>query len=68
MDKSKKIKIFIGLFYLSILVSLFLFYTYLKNLALDEITSYKFIQQNREYFFSLKETNLILISFSISYL
>jgi len=61
MDKSKKIKIFIGLFYL-IMVSLFLFYIFEKFSA-DEITSYKFIQQNREYFFSLKETNLILISF-----
>ena len=61
MEKTKKIKIFIGLFYL-ILVSLFLFYLF-EKFSVDEITSYKFIQQNREYFFSLKETNLILISF-----
>ena len=60
MEKSKKIKIFIGLFYLTT-VMIFLFW-FFSNFKIDEITSYKFIQSNREYFFDLKDKNLILIS------
>ena len=61
MGKSKKLKIFIGLFYLILLFSfLILFFS---KYSFEEVNSYKFIQQNRDYFFNLKETNLILISF-----
>tara|TARA_B110000014_G_C19973633_1_gene504110 strand:+ start:82 stop:795 length:714 start_codon:yes stop_codon:yes gene_type:complete len=60
MEKSKKIKIIIGLFYLSILF-LFLFYLF-QRFSLDELTSYKFIKENREYFSTLKQTNLFLLS------
>jgi uncharacterized membrane protein YdjX (TVP38/TMEM64 family) len=60
MEKVKKIKIFLGLFYL-ILLSGFLFFFFSK-FTLEEISSYQFIQSNRDYFFQLKETNLILIS------
>ena len=60
MEKMKKVKIFLGLFYL-ILISGFLFYFFSK-FTLDEISSYRFIQANRDYFFQIKETNLILIS------
>ncbi len=56
----KKVKIFLGLFYL-ILLSAFLLFFFSK-FSLEEISSYKFIQTNRDYFFYLKETNLILIS------
>jgi uncharacterized membrane protein YdjX (TVP38/TMEM64 family) len=60
MEKMKKIKIIIGLFYLTIL---FVFLLYLfKNFSIDELTSYRFIKENSEYFFNLRETNLILIS------
>jgi uncharacterized membrane protein YdjX (TVP38/TMEM64 family) len=60
MEKTKKIKIIIGLFYLTIL---FVFLLYLfKNFSIDELTSYRFIKENSEYFFNLRETNLILIS------
>ena len=61
MEKSKKIKIYIGLFYL-IIVSLFLFW-FFTNFSIEEITNYKFIQTNREYFINLKKKNLIIISF-----
>ena len=61
MEKSKKIKIYIGLFYL-IIVSLFLFW-FFTNFSIEEITNYKFIQTNREYFINLKNKNLIIISF-----
>jgi hypothetical protein len=60
MEKMKKVKIFLGLFYL-ILISGFLFFFFSK-FTLDEISSYQFIQANRDYFFQIKETNLILIS------
>ena len=60
MEKVKKVKIFLGLFYL-ILISGFLFFFFSK-FTLEEISSYQFIQSNRDYFFQLKETNLILIS------
>ena len=60
MEKSKKIKIFIGLFYF-ILISSFLIILFSKY-SLEEVTTYKFIQQNRDFFFSLKESNIVLIS------
>ena len=55
MEKSKKLKIFIGLFYL-ILLSFFLIIL-LSKYDFEEVTSYKFIQQNRDFFIYLKETN-----------
>ena len=60
MEKSKKIKIFIGLFYL-IAVSLFLYFFFSK-FSLQEITSYEFIKNNRDYFFELKKSNLTLFA------
>ena len=60
MGKTKKIKLYIGLFYL-ILVSLFLYYFFSK-FTLEEITSYDFIKNNRDYFFQLKESNLYFLA------
>jgi len=60
MEKSKKIKIILGLFYLMV-VSLCL-YIFLSKFTLEELTSYEFIKNNRDYFFSLKQANLFLIS------
>ena len=60
MEKSKKVKITLGLFYL-LVVSSFLFF-FLSKFTLEELTSYEFIKNNRDYFFGLKQTNLILIS------
>ena len=60
MEKSKKIKITLGLFYL-IVVSSFLYF-FLSKFTLQELTSYEFIKNNRDYFFGLKQTNLFLIS------
>ena len=60
MEKSKKIKITLGLFYL-IVVSSFLYF-FLSKFTLEEITSYEFIKNNRDYFFELKQANLFLIS------
>ena len=60
MEKTKKIKIFIGIFYL-IAVCLFLYFFFSK-FSLQDITSYDFIRTNRSYFFDLKNSNLFLIS------
>ena len=60
MEKSKKIKLFIGLFY-SIFVVLFLYYFFSK-FSLQEITSYDFIKNNRNYFSKLRESNLVLLA------
>ena len=60
MEKSKKLKIILGLFYL-LVVSSFLYF-FLSKFTLEELTSYEFIKNNRDYFFGLKQTNLFLIS------
>ena len=62
MEKAKKIKIFVGLFYL-ILIGLFL-YIFFSKFSLEEITSYEFIKNNRNYFSELKETNLFFLAAS----
>ena len=60
MKKSKKVKISLGLFYL-LVVSSFLYF-FLSKFTLEELTSYEFIKNNRDYFFGLKQTNFFLIS------
>jgi len=60
MEKTKKIKIFIGLSYL-ILLSVFLF-LFFSKFSIQEITSYDFIKENRIFFLELKNSNLILVS------
>ena len=60
MEKHKKIKLYIGLFYL-VLITLFL-YLFFSKFSLQEVTSYEFIKNNRDYFFELKKTNLFLLS------
>ena len=60
MEKTKKIKIYIGLFYL-LIVSLFLYFFFSK-FSLHQLTSYDFIRENRNYFFELRQTNLFLLS------
>jgi len=59
MEKTKKIKLFIGLFYISA-VSLFLYFLFSK-FTLEEVTSYDFIKNNRDYFYELKQTNLFIL-------
>ena len=61
MEKSKKIKIIVALFYI-IVVSSFLYF-FFSTFTLKELSSYEFIKNNREYFFDLKQSNLILLSF-----
>ena len=60
MEKSKKIKLFIGLSYL-IFISLFVFYLF-SRFSFQELTSYEFIRDNIDYFSKLKKTNLFMLS------
>ena len=60
MEKSKKVKIILGLFYL-LVVSSFLYF-FLSKFSLEELTSYEFIKNNRDYFFELRQANLFLLS------
>jgi len=60
MQKTKNIKIIIGLFYL---IFLFIFlYLFFSKFTLEEITSYDFIKSNSKYLTGLRESNLFLIS------
>ena len=61
MEKTKKIKLLIGLFYL-IFVGLFLYFFFSK-FSLQELTSYEFIKNNRDNFVKMRETNLFLLAF-----
>ena len=60
MEKTKKIKLFIGLFYVSA-VSLFLYYFFSK-FTFQEISSYEFIKNNRDFFFEMRQSNLFLLA------
>ena len=55
----QRIKILIGLFYL-IVIGCFLIIFFL-NFSFQEISSYEFIKNNRNYFFELKKSNLFLL-------
>ncbi len=59
MEKVKKIKISIGLFYL-IIVGVFLYYLFSK-FSLQELSSYEFIKDNVEYLSKIKTKNILLL-------
>ena len=60
MEKAKKFKTIVGLFYL-IVVCLFLYF-FFSNFSIQEITSYEFIKNNRDYFFQLKQSKPIMLA------
>ena len=60
MEKAKKIKLYIGLFYI-LFIGAFLYYFFSK-FSLQEITSYDFIKNNRDNFFKLRQSNLFLLA------
>ena len=66
MEKAKKIKLFIGLFYLTA-ICLFLYFFFSK-FSLEEITSYDFLRNNRSYLIELKNSNLFVVSISFLFL
>ena len=60
MENVKKIKIYIGLFYIAI-VGIFLYFLFSK-FSLHELSSYEFIKDNIEYFSKIKTKNIFLLS------
>ena len=62
MEKTKKIKLFIGLSYL-ILLATFLYYLF-SNFSFHQLTSYEFIKDNVDYFSKLEESNIFMLSLS----
>ena len=60
MEKTKKIKLIIGLSYLTLVIIFLIFF--FSKFTLQEITSYEFIKENRLYFIELKNSNLFLVS------
>ena len=60
MENTKKIKLYIGLFYL-VFVGLFLYFFFSK-FSFQEITSYEFIKNNRNYFIELRQSNLFFLA------
>ena len=59
MEKTKKIKLIIGLFY-TIFLGLFLFF-FFSNFTLQEVISYEFIKNNRNFFFELRQSNFLIL-------
>ena len=58
MEKTKKIKFFLSISYcLLLVIFLWLFFS---NFSLNEITSYEFIKNNRNFLIEIKESNFIL--------
>tara|TARA_B100000029_G_scaffold138063_1_gene133021 strand:- start:565 stop:1284 length:720 start_codon:yes stop_codon:yes gene_type:complete len=60
MKKDKKIKIYLGLIYF-IILSIF-FWVFFSKFSINEITSYDFIKNNRDYLILIKESNYFLVS------
>ena len=60
MKNTKKIKFYIGIFYL-IFIGLFLYY-FFSIFSLQEVTSYDFIKNNRDYFYDFRQSNLLLLA------
>ena len=60
MEKDTKIKIYLGLAYLLIVI-LFL-WLFFNKFSLNDLTSYDFIKNNTDYLISLRENNLFLVS------
>ena len=60
MKKEKKIKIFLGLTYLVIILAFF--WLLFSNFSFSEISSYDFIKNNTNYFNKIKENNFFLVS------
>ena len=61
MEKSKKVKITLGLFYL-LVVSLFVYFLY-SRFSLEDFNSLNIIQSNVDKLNDIKKSNLFLISF-----
>ncbi len=60
MKKEKKIKIFLGLTYIIVIISFL--WAFFDKFSLSEFTSFEFIKNNIDYFNQLKNKNFLIIS------
>ena len=60
MTKSGKLKILLGTLYL-IIISMFLWY-FFGYFTIEELTSYEFLKNHRDYLIEVKESNILLSS------
>ena len=60
MEKTKKIKISLAIIY-GVIISLFL-WAFFSKFSLNDLTSYEFIKNNRDYLTVIKESNYLLVS------
>ena len=61
MEKAKKIKIYLGTLYL-LIVFIFLWFFFGK-FSLNDLTTYEFIKNNRDYIFKVKQNDFFLTIF-----
>tara|TARA_Y100000590_G_scaffold398092_1_gene480206 strand:+ start:40 stop:756 length:717 start_codon:yes stop_codon:yes gene_type:complete len=62
MQKAKKIKLFLGLLYISIIISFLL--VFFSKFSLSDLSSYEFIKKNTDELYLYKDSNLFLLSIS----
>ena len=60
MQKAKKIKIYLGFIYTTVIL-LFL-WVFFSNFSLNDLTSYEFIKNNMNYLYNIKEKNYLILS------
>ena len=60
MEKAKKIKLFLGLLYFSIIISFLL--VFFSKFTISDLTSYEFIKTNTDQLYTFKNSNLLLLS------
>ena len=65
MKKEKKIKIFLGLTYILIIISFL--WVFFDKFSLNELTSYEFIKNNIDYFNQIKNKNFFNNKFIFFY-
>ena len=61
MEKAKKIKIYLGTLYL-LIVFIFLWFFFSK-FSLNDLATYDFIKNNRDYIFKVKQNDFFLTIF-----
>ena len=59
MEKTKKIKISLALIY-GFIISL-IFWAFFSKFSLNDLTSYEFIKNNKDYLIVIKESNYLLV-------
>jgi len=62
MQKAKKIKLFLGLLYISIIISFLLLF--FSKFSISDFSSYEFIKKNTDALYTFKDSNLFLLSLS----